>query len=187
MVQIASNNSFWRVLSDCLSPLPIAHRHSHYPSTMSTRPIYVVPWGVRLHFKDKYYSTLKIPKRYLGDRQSLDDADHHWWVVSFVSELCQKNYWVCMILWFGLLLMSWSYRGKLFHPGLHIVQDWRWQWKRPVGYLLRSSGVGFKGRIMRRIPSLTNCSVTFWKDRRVEMSTFEILHTDSRAFHNCVR
>jgi hypothetical protein len=65
--------------------------------TMPSRAIYVVPWGTRLHPKDKYYSSLKVPSEFLGyhkDR-NLSDAEHATWRAEFMHGLIEKPFWVC--------------------------------------------------------------------------------------------
>jgi hypothetical protein len=61
---------------------------------MPLRPIYIEPWGVRLHHKDTYYCGLKVPKQYLTDYTTF--SSHAQWRESFVQELIQQSYWVCI-------------------------------------------------------------------------------------------
>jgi hypothetical protein len=64
---------------------------------MPSRAIYVVPWGIRLNPRDKYYSNLKLPAQYLGDHKdrNLSDIAHITWRTDFIRELIEKPFWVC--------------------------------------------------------------------------------------------
>jgi hypothetical protein len=75
---------------------------------MPSRPVYVVPCGTRLHPKDKYFSGLKAPAKYLGYRKDRDLSDtmHVTWRADFIHELLQKAFWVCCLTSGMFLLIS---------------------------------------------------------------------------------
>jgi len=64
---------------------------------MPSIPIYIEPWGCRLHHNDKYTSGLKLTKQYFSARETIgDNAALIEWHESFVQALCQKAYWVSL-------------------------------------------------------------------------------------------
>jgi hypothetical protein len=66
---------------------------------MPSRPIYIVPWGARLHHRDNYFSKLKLPKQFLADRsgRNFTKAAHVQWRQTFRQELIHNSYWVCEV------------------------------------------------------------------------------------------